>query len=441
MRRQKVLVFVITDFGRSDGAVLWATNLLECLARVQGMDFIIVSSGPSSAAEANQKFASSLGLRHAFVPFRAAPGRTRDSTVAVVVDRALTILLEKFYFLLERDARRQKHVDSVVMEMVDEIKPDMIIVNGRNAALHVRSVFASVTPCCFVTLDNEIAYQQLHRSQSGPLGERLISRLERWACRHGNWVANWRFRRYIEWLYEHCVGIVALSRNDLPAELPARVVRSVIPPVLKSGESRWLYRGSRRLLFVGNIQVLKVRHVANRMAIEWICTKLAPELWRFDDSIGIAIIGAEKEQVPSSWHAKNVSFLGRSSREELVRQMTTADLFVAPIDNNLGAKLKLAECVSHGMPFLATDAAMSGLPFLSSVPRMELAQPLAAARRVVQYLNSPEELARLSESIIAQAHKARVQQDLAWTRFLDDSIAATAERAVSSEAPGGYEAT
>lgn len=424
-RRPRVLIFIVTDFGRRDGPVLWAANLLECMARIPDMDFVVVTSGPENAAAANQAFIEGLGLEHFFVPFRQVlePGSsTRFKRLAIAFDRLTTILSDKYYFLLERDARKQKHVDAAVMRIVTEKRPDLIVINSRNGALHAPSAFFSGTPCCFIALDNEIAYHRLYRSQVGPIGEKTMHQLSRWVYRHGNWIANMRFRRYIKGVYKHCSGVVALTQNDLPPYLPDHVVTAEIPPILPKSDAQWSYRGTRHVLFVGNINVLKLPHVANRLAIEWICSRLSPALLRIDPTIVVNIIGASTNEAPGTWKQANITFMGRSNKAELIRQMTTADLFIAPIANGQGAKLKLAECVSHGTPFLASQGAMSGLPFLKSIPRIDLEQPDAAARLVVEHLNSPEALIKLSQSIAEQTHRARAEQDLAWSTFLRSSL-------------------
>lgn len=99
--------------------------------------------------------------------------------------------------------------------------------------------------------------------------------------------------------------------------------------------------------------------------------------------------------------------------------MTSTDLFLAPIANNDGAKMKLAECAAHGMPFLATEAAMSGLPFLPFVPRIDLHEPRAAARLIVDHINNPESLRKLSESILAHTQDAWFKQSIAWNSLLN----------------------
>jgi hypothetical protein len=419
--RPKILIFVMTNFSRSDGGVLWARNMLECFSRLHDLEFIIVTAGPGSVKVANEAYTRSLGFRHIFVPFKAA---AVSKQISNTINGLWDTLSDKYYFMFERETREQAHVDSEVLRAIDAERPDLVVVNGRGAALHAPSAFSLKTPCCWITLDNEASFHQLHRSLGGPLGDGARDRVERWLSRRANWIPNRRYRRHVDEIYRRCIGIVALTGSDLPVDLSSRVVSAIIPPVLKRSERRWVFTGGRSILFVGSIYVTKWIHVPNRLAIEWICTEFSPALLAVDASAIINIIGATSEQVPSHWRQANVNFLGRADSEELARQMTSAELSIAPVSNNHGAKLKLAECVSHGMPFLATQSAMSGLPFLTSMPRIDLAQADAAARLAVDLMNDPADLMRLSKLIDEQARLAQRKQDAAWGDFFRRAIEA-----------------
>jgi glycosyltransferase involved in cell wall biosynthesis len=277
----------------------------------------------------------------------------------------------------------------------------------------VPSIFRQHIPRCLITVNNESEFHRALRSQGGPVGQKWHQRLGRWIFRHGNWIANRRVSNYERRIYSNCAGLAALTRTDLPDGLPGHIEQSIIPPILVQNDLRWMYQAARRAFFVGTIS-----HYPNRLAIEWLCTRLAPELERLAADIRLNIIGAGAEQVPAEWLRPNVNLMGYSDRPEVIRQMTTADLFIAPIANNFGAKLKLAECVSYGMPFLATPTAMSGLPFLKDMPQIDLEQPQAAARLVAEYINSPETLLQLSQSITEQTREARTQQTQEWSSFL-----------------------
>jgi hypothetical protein len=200
-------------------------------------------------------------------------------------------------------------------------------------------------------------------------------------------------------------------------------VQAVLPPILRERNQRWSYHGTKCALFLGNIA-----HFPNRLAIEWICNKLAPEMRRVDRHLAINIIGATAAQVPPEWRSSNINFLGTADSSEVVRQMTSTDLFIAPIANEYGAKMKLAECVAHGTPFVATRGAMSGLPFLDAIPRIALDEPSAAAHLIQELLRTPEALIKLSQSITLQAGQASEDQQAAWISILSRCLASRSSR-------------
>lgn len=416
MRKPKVIIFLLSNLSVMRGGVVWTRNLLENFAQIADMDFIVVSIGPSEVRAANEGFVKSVGFGHIFVPVRGVihyGRRTRFERLATVARNLLNALRDKYYFLGEREARNQKPVDSEVMEIISEERPDLIIMNSIWSAVWVPSVLSCEITRCLITTDNDVVFHRAFRSQCGPLGKDKGLGLKRWVVRHGNWIANRRFRRYANFIYRQCNGIVALTRADLPSGLPSNIVQTILPPLLQESTLRWNYHASRCVFFVGN-----VTHFPNRLAVEWICSQLAPELYRIDDTVRINIIGATADQVRSEWRLLTINFLGEANKEEVIRHMTTDDLFIAPIANNFGAKLKLAECASYGMPFLATGSAMSGLPFLTFVPQFDLDKPGAAARLIVEYVNRPEALTNLSHSIAEQMRQARAEQFMAWSNFL-----------------------
>jgi glycosyltransferase involved in cell wall biosynthesis len=416
MRRDRVLLISIVDYSSQNGGGLWATSLVESVARVPDADFVVVSIGNPATSAANDRFVRSLGLEHVFVPFRAEPSLRRGGALGRRAFEALGVLLDKYYFEWERKARRQRHVDAEVRRIIDAQRPDLIVVSYLYSALFAPSVFRSQLPVSLVTLNREAQFHESLSLFGGPTGRGLPDRVGRWVSRRFNWVANRRVAAYEKRIHDRCAGIAVLTSNDLPANLPNRIAKAVLPPFFKQSVRRWSYRATRRLFFVGNIG-----HYPNRLAVEWLCTRFATALLRCDATIQIGIIGAAAEQVPAAWLSPNVRFMGYADKAQVVEQMTSADLFIAPIANQFGAKIKLAECIAHGMPFIATEAAMSGLPPLG-VPHIALEQPAEAAAVAARYINAPETLAQLSESVTSQVEQARAREPAAWSSFIRRSI-------------------
>jgi glycosyltransferase involved in cell wall biosynthesis len=413
----RVMILLMADFTNMEhGGTMWAMNFLQTLAEAENLRLTVVTFGPERVRDANDRTVKSLGLDHIFIPMRPEPvgdASTLPGRLAKMVRGTVTVALEKYYFLWEREARRQHHIDAEVTRIVAGIQPDVLVIGYLFLSLFVPSIFKMDIPRCVITANNEREFHRQLRSQGGPVGTQWHQRLGRWLFRHGNGLANRRVSVFERRVYESCEGVGALTRTDLPEDLPASIEQAIIPPILTQNELQWRYHSTRAAFFVGRIS-----YYPNRLAIEWLCTRLAPELERLDAGVRINIIGAEPAEVPAHWVRPNINLMGASTREEVIHQMTTADLFIAPIANNFGAKLKLAECISHGMPFLATLTAMSGLPFLRSMPQISLEDPPAAARHLVEYVDDPGRLAQLSESILAQTRAARALQVREWASFL-----------------------
>lgn len=421
-RKRKVFVISLIDFSVLNGGVICSTNLLENMHQISDVDLTLVSGGDADAEVVNSEFAARLQLDHVFLQRREtsnADRRTANGRIAATALELVTLLSEKYYFFYEQFYRKQKHLDVALKQLISREKPDLIVIDGSWSAFCVPSVFSLGRPCCLVIHNHEVDIHKDFKThaQGTPVGTDIRSRLKRWIAQRFNWIPNMRFRRHIDRLYKQCTGVIALTSNDLPHDLPAHILRAILPPLLKESSLRWTYHGRRCVLFVGNIG-----YFANRLAIGWLCSKFAPEMLRIDNRVRINIIGATADDVDGRWQFPNVNFLGNSDKEEVIRHMMADDLLIAPTAQAYGAKLKLAECASHGMPFIATSTAMGGLPFLPFVPRVDLEKPDAAAHLVLKYINSPELLSKLSQAVTERMERARREQVLVWSSFIKNLL-------------------
>jgi hypothetical protein len=82
--------------------------------------------------------------------------------------------------------------------------------------------------------------------------------------------------------------------------------------------------------------------------------------------------------------------------EVVQERMLTCGLFIAPIENNYGSKIKILECLAYGTPLLATPEALSGLEDLSGLPLIALSDPAGAAESACKLLSDIEALVTLS---------------------------------------------
>jgi glycosyltransferase involved in cell wall biosynthesis len=431
MKKPKVLLVTIADLSalgdpmKVHGSTVVSKNTLDCLSQISAMDFLVASIVLSGDGSDNARFVRERGMEHVSVlPSKAAwPNTARGGQVLDVVREIGCVLMDKYFFMHERLIRQREYADELIRDVVREQGVDLIVFDHIYPTYCLPSLFHQGVPCCLISVNNEVPFHRTYKAMGGPAGEGLLPRLMRWISRRGNWISNRRFELYVSWLHRRLVGIVTLNPNDLPRTMTDAAVRAVIPPLLKKSDCQWSYQESRTIFFLGNIWLY-----SNREAIEWICTRFAPALHSIDASIQLRIIGARRDQAREGWAHSNIIFMGQSNAEEVSRLMGGADLFIAPISNPFGAKLKIAECVSYATPFLATYEAMSGLPFRDAMPKIHLTRPDSAARLAADYINDPTALKDLSRAVDECAHEARSTQVSAWRDFLRRCLERGAER-------------
>jgi Glycosyl transferases group 1 len=373
---------------------LCCRNHVRRLAQDPNVDLSVCSCGPSDHEQANRAAVESLGASYTFVPFRA------NSEVVEAGTRRLSA--RRWLFHHEATAITQSHVDGAFMAWIAQVEPDVVIVDYVPSVSFIRSVYSAPVPRVTITLNREGAfYRGLRNAGTVPPDS---SR---------SWIANLRLDRFEKWVYRNSDAIVALSSGDLPTWRGRPRVRVVMPPALDPSPRQWGFTGPRSLVFVGN-----VGHYPNREAVEWLTTRLAPELESIGSDTQIRIIGASAESVPGTWLRPNVVFLGLADEEAVTDEFVSAGLFIAPIANSFGSKMKLVECVSYATPFIATTAALTGLPFLRDVPRIRLNEPQAAAKLIEEWWAKPQALLEMSARLTEDLASFLVTQSGQWGALL-----------------------
>jgi glycosyltransferase involved in cell wall biosynthesis len=180
--------------------------------------------------------------------------------------------------------------------------------------------------------------------------------------------------------------------------------------MLDEAPQRWT--GGGDLFFVGN-----VAHYPNRRAIEWIAQRLAPALDALGCKAKLRIIGAVRGDLSAAALSPNLEFLGPATRADVLANFLSCSLFLAPIENKFGSKIKLLEAVSFGTPFAASASARSGLPGLSA-PVLDLDAPASAARQIAELLARPEAVRAVSATISAYVGGALIDQRRRWEQLL-----------------------
>jgi hypothetical protein len=401
MRSFRVIYFSAVGIGATNnGGSLCCRSHVRALATDPAIELCTVIAGDGAFEEATRQFTSSLGARLHYLPLRPA----RSFTPL----RHLRYFQRKYPFIFERKLHKYRYIDHQFTDILRLEKPDAVIVDYLPSALFIPSFFSAPVPRCVITLNREAEF---HREQHLMKGASPNSPMLRIAYR--------RWTRIEKSIHQRSHGLIALTGNDLPSEPPKPPVTAAIPPFLEPADRRWTYERNRRVSFIGHIA-----HFPNRLAIEWICTRLAPIAARLDPAIRFRIIGASAEDVPQAWRLRTIEFLGTSDRAQAEEEFTRNDLLIAPIANDYGSKIKLLECVAFGTPFLGTRSALSGLSFLRNIPLIHLDDPEGSAHTLCRLVAAEEALPLLSRSIQAQVKQFQDAQTGIWGRTIADVVRA-----------------
>jgi glycosyltransferase involved in cell wall biosynthesis len=400
----RVLYFTIVDIGRVDnGGGLVCGNHAARIAETPNISLTICVAGSAAQRPSSEVFARELGADLRLVEFG------QDGQLPRI----------RGDFPLERWAAAQSCVHRDVANVIDEVRPEIVIVDYLFSALFAPAIYRRrnlrrIT----ITLNRESRFlrEQL-ASNPSERSQRKIARF--WLYEQCRIARLWLFAQCKIarlWLFEQSIyarshAVVALNDSDV-TPFPW-VKRVVIAPII--GESPKSWHGENGcLFFVGNVS-----HFPNRQAVAWLCFKFAPEFAKHN-AARIVIVGAGSDAFPSGV-PPNVDLLGPSTREAVEQLYQGCGLFVAPIANNHGSKIKLLQCLSVGTPFLATRNALTGLRGLDA-PLIDLNDAPAAAVLAASLLSDHEQRVRLSRSLRIFHSRALDVQRQSWRDLLHSLV-------------------
>ncbi len=387
------LTVVPISWINNGGSLVCRSHLRE-LSQDPTLQVTAITIGPAELQEADKGFIEALGCEAHHIPLGEATASAKPPRET---------FLDVFLHQQELIARNYRGVDEAACRFVEEGGFDAIVVDWLFTACYVPSIFGLSTPATMITLNREAEFYALESSFSKhEFFSRAVDRL-----------LQWRLSRLERSIYSSCQGIVALTSNDLPQSLSPDAAVAVIPPLLRGRATRWRHPGNKRVFFVGNFN-----HFPNRLAAEWICSKLAPEVEQIDGDVSFHLIGGDADGAPSEWLRKNTHILGVLDQQDVTRMFSSSALFIAPIENDFGCKIKILECLAHGIPFAATKAAMSGVPYLKQEPMIDLDDPKATAIKICSLLDDRKRLERMSASNEERLMEFKREHAGVWGRFL-----------------------
>lgn len=374
----RVLYFTIVDIGRVDnGGGLVCRNHAARIAETPDVSLTICNVGASAQRQASEAFAQQIGADFRFL----------------VLDQCAQLPDIRAAFIFEREGAAQTRVHRETERVLDDVRPDVVVVDYLYSTLYAPPIYRRRDlRRIAITLNRESRF----------FGELLTSRR--------SLLSLLRIARL--WLYEQSIyarshAVVALNGLDVtPFPWLKRVV---IAPIFERDPKSWHGREGN-LFFVGN-----ANHLPNRQAIEWLCFRFASEFAK-QSAARIVIVGAGAADFPSGVPS-NVDLLGASTAAAVEELYQGCGLFLAPIANSHGSKIKLLQCLSLGTPFLATSNALTGLRDLNA-PLIDLDDAPTAARLAAAFLDDHGRRAELSNRLKDYHSSALDAQRRSWRSVL-----------------------
>lgn len=397
----RLVYFTAVDLSRADnGGGICCRNHVRRLAADPSVDLTVVATGPSESEQGVRAFLAGERIEHHYLPWAKASVSRRSM---------LRTGLRRFGWPLELAALENPHVDEALPAIIRGVRPTAVLVDYLPTFRFCPSLFQLGLPVVAITLNRETDMQRdlLRRgflAQSGWLAEANLGRLE-------------IFERLT---HRRCAAVIAIGPRDVPRDLPRSIQTPVILPYLDAAPAPWQGAESRRIFFVGN-----EAHYPNRLAVEWLLTRLSPALASLDPTIGLDIVGSAPDRVS---RCANVRLLGTSNAAVVATLFRSSAALVCPLENDFGSKFKVVEAVASATPIIATREALSGAPFLD-VQTIHIHNPNAAASYIAQLLSDRTSLQALSQRIAADAARFRASQAGVWSRTLADVVDGRRHRA------------
>ena len=182
----------------------------------------------------------------------------------------------------------------------------------------------------------------------------------------GFWRRRWyrlqaaRYRRLERRLFRRDLTVFVSSESEAAAFRkgvgPWRCRVEVVPSGVDPVPAAPLDQAPPRLAFTGALD-----YRPNADAVRYLCREIFPRVRRLYPDARLAIIGGgATPQLVSACAGDGVEFLGFVPDVfEALRQST---IFVCPMREGTGIKIKLLEAMASGLPIVATPLALEGIP-------------------------------------------------------------------------------
>lgn len=401
MDRSKLTVMYFTAVPLSsaaNGGNICCRNHVLRLSQDKHINLRVAAAVMPADVQGTRAFLEELNIEHLIIARRTDNVHQEETTTFGAIKFGLKAAT---HFHWELAALNQDHIDDAVTYWATtHWNVDVVVIDYLYSALFCRSLIGGPRKTALITLNREEEYYRSllrfgvikHDRLTGEISARRLARYEK--------------RTYLS-----CDIVITIGENDLPPYLPTERKRCIIP-YLDERDS-WSFTNSRSFFYVGNLG-----HYPNRLAIEFIATKLARLVAQRRPDVRFKIVGATATDVPTDWRHSHVDYLGITDAETVDMLFTSLDALICPIENNFGMKFKVAEAVSHGTPIVANWETLQCVPYIPGLPSFDLFDPGGAADMVCGLAGNGIELTRLSELIASRSRSFVRSQEYVWSETL-----------------------
>ncbi|STQ90424.1 glycosyltransferase family 4 protein [Iodobacter fluviatilis] len=205
----------------------------------------------------------------------------------------------------------------------------------------------------------------------------------------------WRYRLWEKRVLSAACCVAAVTAED--AERLAKIGQRAVDVVINGVDTAafahvWPNLNSQRILFIGNFE-----YPPNRDAVVWSLDEIMPEVWAAQPDARFVICGyAMPDAWRTRWPDSRIEWCGFVP--DLTLEQQKSALFLAPLREGGGSKLKVLEALAAGLPLVSTPQGVSGLA-LQAGQHYRVGQTAAElALAVIRLLNQGEDAREMAEA-------------------------------------------
>jgi len=187
-------------------------------------------------------------------------------------------------------------------------------------------------------------------------------------------------------------GVIVFSEEDkraLAEWLPDENVH-VSPFPIASASATFDGQCDNHFSFVGS-----GKHFPNRDALEWLKSKVWPEILKQRPCSKLEVIGWWEEGSKTRFSEPGIEFMGYVPDLE---KAIKGSVLIVPLRIGSGIRVKLLDAMSQGVPAVSTSIGCEGIPVTDGLDILIRDDPAEFAAAAVELLNNPELRARLANA-------------------------------------------